>query len=353
MLNITKKQRRELRRITDRSTEAAGLVRRVRVVLLSADGLPGKQIGLRVDHSPEAVSRIRAHFRAHGVEGLNERPRAGRQTYAVPATTVERIVQLAMSPPPGRIRWTTRLLGKEIAVTSGCVSHILSRNDLKLHLVRTYTVSRDPDFAAKVEDVVGLYLNPPSHAVVLSVDQKNSIQALERTQLPLPTRTGRVVRHTHAYKRHDLTGLFAALGLAIGKVTDSLSESHTGADFLAFIKKGERRYRCRDPHVILDNSSIHSPPDVQNSLAEQPRVHFHYTPTSASWLNQVEGFVRILGKQSRGTTGFPSKRALGEHIAAYLEECNKNPTPFEGTKLARVIIRSHRRTLRRISAAVH
>jgi len=354
MLKLTKKQRRELRRIVDRPTEAARLVRRVRVILLSADGLRGKEIAVRLDLTPEAVSRIRARFRAHGVDGLNERPRAGRQTHAVPADTVERIVQLAMSPPPpGRIRWTTRLLAKEVALTSGCVSDILRKNELKPHLVRTYKVSRDPEFAVKVEDVVGLYLNPPSHAVVLSVDEKTSIQALERTQLPLPLRTGRAVRHTHDYKRHGVIDLFAALEVATGKVTHSLSDSHTGADFLAFIKKVERRYRRRELHVILDNSSTHSTPDVQKWLAEHPRVRFHYTPTSASWLNQVEGFFGILGKQSLGTTGFPSKRALREHIVAYMEAWNRNPTPFEWTKPARAIIRSHRRMLDRISTAVH
>jgi transposase len=354
MLKVSKKQVRQLRRIVARPSEASGLVRRARVVLLSADGLSGREIALRLDLTPEAVSRIRARFRALGVDGLNERPKPGRQSHAVPPATVERIIQLAMSPPPpGRIRWTTRLLAKEVALTSGCVSDILRKNELKPHLVRTYKVSRDPEFAAKVRDVVGLYLNPPTHAVVLSVDEKTSIQALERTQPPLPLRTGRAARHTHDYKRHGVVDLFAALELATGKVTHSLSDTHTGADFLSFIKKVESKYRRRELHVILDNSSTHSTPDVQQWLAEHPRVRFHYTPTSASWLNQVEGFFGILGKQSLGTTGFASKRALREHITAYMEAWNQNPTPFEWTKPARAIIKSHRRMLDRISTAVH
>lgn len=353
MRKVSKKQVKQLRRIVARPTEAAGVVRRARVVLLSVDGLRGKEIAIRLDLKPETVSRIRARFFAFGLDGLRERPRSGRPRIVLPAT-VERIIQLAMSPPPpGRIRWTTRLLAKEVEVTSGYVSDILRKHELKPHLVRTYKVSRDPEFAAKVQDVVGLYLNPPTHAVVLSVDEKTSIQALERTQPPLPLRTGRATRHTHDYKRHGVVDLFAALEVATGKVTHSLSDTHTGADFLSFIKKVESKYRRRELHVILDNSSTHSTPDVQHWLAEHPRVRFHYTPTSASWLNQVEGFFGILGKQSLGTTGFPSKRALREHIEAYLEAWNRNPTAFEWTKPARAIIKSHRRMLDRISTAVH
>ena len=180
-----------------------------------------------------------------------------------------------------------------------------------------------------------------------------SIQALERTQRPLPLRSGRAARHTHDYKRHGVVDLYAALEVATGDVTHRLSARHTAADFLAFMEKVARAYPGRELHVILDNSSTHSTPDVKTWLDAHPRVHFHYTPTSASWLNQVEGFFGILGKQSLGTTGFPSKRALREHIAAYLEAWNRNPTPFEWTKPARAIIRSHRRMLDRISTAVH
>ena len=161
------------------------------------------------------------------------------------------------------------------------------------------------------------------------------------------------MRHTHDYKRHGVIDLYAALEVATGKVTHSLTDSHTAADFLAFLKKVERRYRGRELHVILDNSSTHSTPAVLAWLAKHPQVHFHYTPTSASWLNQVEGFFGIFGKQSLGTTGFPSKQALREHIAAYMAAWNQNPTTFEWTKPARAIIRSHRRMLDRISTAVH
>jgi len=300
------------------------------------------------------VSRIRTRFRVEGVAGLFERRKAGRKDQAVPADVVERLMERAMSPPPaGRSRWTTRLLAKEFALTSGCVSDLLRRCELKPHLSRTYKVSRDPDFVAKVRDVVGLYLAPPEHAVVLSVDEKTSIQALERTQLPLPLRTGRARRHTHDYKRHGVVDLYAALEVATGKVTHTITESHTARDFLAFMTRVERAYPSQELHVILDNSSSHSTPDVKEWLHRHPRVHFYFTPTSASWLNQVEGFFGILGKQSLGASDFPSKKALREHLAAYMQSWNKNPTPFAWTKPANAIIKSHRRMLDRISTAVH
>jgi transposase len=354
LIKLTAMKRAELEATIAKPSAPAGHVRRTRVVLLSADGLTGTEIATRLDLTPEAVSRIRRRYRENGVSGLVERPRSGRKDNKVPPATVERVVQLAMSPPPaGRSRWTTRLLAKAVGLTSSCISKLLRTNGLKPHLVRTYKVSRDPAFAEKVEDVVGLYLNPPTHAIVLSVDEKTSIQALERTQLPLPLRTGRAVRHTHDYKRHGVLDLFAALEVATGHVTHELRDSHTGSDFLGFMKKVARRYPGRELHVILDNSSTHSTPDVQAWLAANPNVQFHYTPTSASWLNQVEGFFGILGKQSLSATNFPSKRAQREHIAAYMRAWNRHPTAFEWTKPARAIIRSHRRMLDRISGAVH
>src|ERR1700679_3159932 len=182
-LTLTAEQRQELEAFVARPSASSGLVRRARVMLLSDSGLSGGEIARGLYPAPEHVSKLRARFRAEGVPGLFERPKAGRKDHAVPAATVERIVGLAMSPPPaGRSRWTARLLAREVHFTPGCVSDVLRRNGLKPHLVRTYKVSRDPEFVTKVKDVVGLYLNPPQHAVVLSVDEKTSIQALQRTQ---------------------------------------------------------------------------------------------------------------------------------------------------------------------------
>jgi transposase len=337
-----------------RPSAPAGVVRRARVILLSAAGARGKDIAAQLGLSQESVSRIRRRFVEAGVDGLLDQPKAGRRDHAVPVDTVEQILQLALSPPPaGRSRWTTRLLGQAVGHTSGCVSDVLRAHGLKPHRVRTYKVSRDLAFAAKVRDVVGLYLHPPEHAIVLSVDEKTSIQALERTQPPLPLRTGRAVRHTHDYRRHGVLDLYAALEVATGRVTHQVSPTHTAADFLRFMRKVVRAYPERELHVVLDNSSTHDTDAVRAWLAAHPRVHFHYKPTSASWLNQIEGFFGILTKQSLSITDFPSKRALMTHLRAYLRAWNKNPTPFEWTKPARVIIKSHQRMLDRISTAVH
>jgi transposase len=352
-IRLSTTQREALREIVARRTGAAGLARRARVILLTDEGVGGREIARMLDLTFEAVSRIRRRFVDSGVEGLRERPKTGGNPGAPPAK-IERLVQLAMSPPPaGRSRWTTRSLARVVGLTSGCVSDLLREHGLKPHLVRTYKVSRDPKFVEKVNDVVGLYLNPPAHAVVLSVDEKTSIQALERTQLPLPLRRGRAVRHTHDYKRHGVLDLFAALEVATGNVTHQLTESHTSTDFLGFMRKVVRTYPDQELHVVLDNSSSHSTEAVNRWLAENPNVHFHYTPTSASWLNQVEGFFGILGKQSLSQTDFYAKRALREHIDAFMRSWNRRPTPFSWTKPAEAIIRSHRRMIDRMRTAVH
>jgi transposase len=354
VIKLTAEQRGELRAIVARRSNPGGLVRRAQVILQSAAGKSGTAIAADLELTIVSVSRIRRRFLEGGVGGLADRPKTGRTDHEVSAQMEKQIVELSMSPPPaGRSRWTTRLIGTEVGLTSGCISDVLRRNGMKPHLVRTYKVSRDPQFAAKVEDVVGLYLNPPQHAVVLSVDEKTSIQALERTQPPLPLRSGRAVRHTHDYTRHGVVDLFAALEVATGEVTHRVANRHTSADFLTFMKKVVHKYAGRALHVILDNSATHRTDEVRAWLANHPLVHFHYTPTSASWLNEVEGFFGILAKQSLSLTDFPSKRALREHLNSYMRRWNRSPTPFQWTKPARAIIRSHRRMLNRISTAVH
>ena len=354
MVWVSAQQRRQLTAVVAAATAPAQEVRRAQVILWTADGISGAEIAARLHISAEAVSRMRRRFVDHGVAGLATRPKAGRTDHAVPPATEERLVELAMSPPPaGRSRWTTRLLARQVGLTSGCVSDLLRRKGLKPHLVRTYKVSRDPAFVAKVRDIVGLYLQPPEHAVVLSVDEKTSIQALERTQPPLPLRSGRATRHTHDYKRHGVIDLYAALEIATGDVTHRLTDRHTAAVCLAFMRQVVRAYPGRTLHVILDNSSTHSTPDIREWLAANPRVHFHYTPTSASWLNQVEGLFGILGEQCLRQSDCPSTKALRAHLTAFMRGWKKNPTPFVWTKPVQAIIRSHRRMLERMSMAVH
>lgn len=354
MIELSEPDRSTLESLLRRRQLVATHARRIRVVLLAADGMRSTDIAQALGLAVENVSRIRRRFLEGGVPGLEELPRSGRTDHAVPAAKRERIIQLAMSPPPaGRSRWTTRLLARAVGVGNAAVGRILRASNLKPHLTRTYKVSRDPKFVEKVEDVVGLYLDPPTHAVVLSVDEKTSIQALERTQLPLPLRQGRASRHTHDYKRHGVVDLYAALEIATGQVTHQCTESHTARDFLGFMRKVVRAYPGRELHVVLDNSSSHATDEVRAWLDAHPLVHFHFTPTSASWLNQVEGFFGILGKQSLSKTDFPSKKALRTHIQNYMASWNRNPTPFSWTKPADAIIKSHKRMIDAICDTVH
>jgi transposase len=348
-LVLTAAARRALEELVAKRDAPAQHVQRARVILMSASGKSNAAIAAGLGVSYVYVSNVRTRFIEGGVDGLATRKKAGRKDHAVPPETVDRLLKLALSPPPaGRSRWTARLLAREVEFSAVTVAAILRKNNVKPHLLRTYKVSRDPDFAAKVHDVVGLYLDPPKNAVVLSIDEKTQVQALERTQLPLPLRQGRATRHTHDYKRNGVIDLYAALNVATGEVTHACKDSHTGADFLSFMKQVARAEPRRELHVIVDNSSTHSTPAVRSWLEKHPRIHFHFTPTSASWLNEVEGFFGILTKQSLSLTNFPSKKALRDHLDAFMATWNEHPTPFIWTKPAKAIVESHRRMIKRI-----
>ena len=352
-LKATKYQRQKLRGLLVRRTLPHRHARRIRVVLFAAEGVSGIEIARRLSITVPQVSRIRKRFEESGVEGLAEQARPGRGN-AVPKAQVKKIVAKVMTPPPaGYSHWSCALLASEVGLGKTVVHKILRANDLRPHLSATFKVSKDPRFTEKAADVVGLYLNPPKKAVVVSLDEKTQVQALDRTQPMLPLGKGRVERHTHDYKRNGVVDLYAALEVATGRVVGKCTDSHTGADFLKFMKKIARTFPRRELHVILDNSSTHSTPDVQAWLAANPRVTFHFTPTSASWLNQIEGFFSILTRRSIRRTSFPTKAALRRHIEDYLARWNEDPTPFVWTKSAHRIIRDHRKHLARISRTEH
>lgn len=230
-------------------------------------------------------------------------------------------------------------MADRVGVSPSTVGRVWQAHALQPHRVETFKFTTDPNAEEKIRDVVGLYLNPPTNAVVLSLDEKTQIQALERTQPMLPLRPKRPARHTHDYRRHGLTSLFAALEVASGKVVGKCTKRHTGADFLRFLKSLNRRYQGRELHVVLDNSSTHSTPDVRAWLEAHPNVHFHFTPTGASWLNMIEAWFGILTRKSVRRTSFPSVRALVRHIQHYIDHWNDNPTPFVWTKKPADIIR--------------
>ena len=324
--------REELERLQRSPSAPGGVTRRARAVLLMAQEVSGADIARQTGYTPVQVSRIRRRFAEEGIVGLQDRARSGRPP-TVTARKTARVVALTLKPPPaGVTHWSSRDLAEKVGVSHTTVHRIWRAHALQPHRVETFKFSTDPDAEAKIYDVVGLYLQPPTNAVVLSVDEKTQIQALSRTQPLLPMRPGLPARRTHDYRRNGLTSLYAAFNVGSGEVLGACHHRHTAVEFLAFLQVVHRRYRQRDLHVILDNSSTHSTPAVRAWLQAHPRMHFHFTPTGASWLNLVEVWFSILTRKSVRRGSFETVRALVTHIRRYIETWNDHPTPFVWTK---------------------
>jgi len=338
-IRVSAADRAELERLQRASSTPAGLSRRARAVLLMAQGVSGVEIATRIGYTVVQISRIRRRFAEDGLQGLADRPRSGRPP-TVTARKRSQIVARTLKPPgAGRTHWTTRDLARQMGVSHTTVHRLWQAHALKPHRVSTFKFTTDPQAEEKIYDVVGLYLNPPTNAVVLSLDEKTQIQALSRTQPLLPLRPGLPARQTHDYRRNGVTSLYAALEVATGTVVGECRPHHTGADFLAFLTRVHRSYRGRELHVVLDNSSTHSTPAVHAWLAAHPDVHFHFTPTGASWLNMVEAWFSILTRKSVRRGSFDTVRALIRHIQRYLAAWNAHPTPFVWTKDPAAIIK--------------
>lgn len=336
--------REKLERLQRSPSSPAGVSRRARAVLLMAEEIAGVEVARLTGYTPVQISRIRRRFAEDGVAGLSDRVRSGRPPRLTEAKGA-RIVALTLRPPPqGLTHWSTRELAQRVGVSHATVHRLWQAHALQPHRLESFKFTRDPQAESKIRDVVGLYLHPPTNAVVLSLDEKTQIQALERTQPELPLRPNLPARQTHDYRRHGLTSLYAALEVATGRVLGECSERHTGADFVHFLDVLQRRYRRRELHVILDNSSTHSTQEVREWLENHPNVQFHFTPTGASWLNLIEAWFGILTRKSVRRGNFVSVNALVKHIAHYIEHWNEHPTPFVWTKSPAAIIR---KTLRR------
>jgi transposase len=336
---LSPSDRSEMERLQRSSSANAGLSRRARAVLLMADQMPGTEIARVTGYTPIQISRIRKRFAESGFEGLQDRPRSGRPPVMTEAKSARIVAMTLKTPPSGLTHWTTREIAARVGTSHTTVHRIWTSHALQPHRFETFKFTTDPHAEEKIRDVVGLYLNPPVNAVVLSLDEKTQIQALERTQPILPLRPNLPARQTHDYRRHGLTSLYAALEVASGKVIGECSERHTGADFLRFLKVLRRSYRRQELHVILDNSSTHKTPDVEAWLAKNPGVIFHFTPTGASWLNMIEAWFGILTRKSVRRGSFVSVKGLVRHINSYIERWNNDPTPFVWTKTPAEIIR--------------
>ena len=334
---IPAKDRAELTRWLRSPSLRAGLAQRARIVLLADDGVGTNEIVHRVGVSKPTVIAWKKRYAAEGIAGLEDRPKQGR-----PATVDEVAVVLAtLEPPPERLgvtHWSSRLLADQLGISNVWVARIWRKWGLQPWRRESFKFSTDPELEAKIRDVVGLYLDPPEKAVVLSIDEKSQIQALDRTAPILPLRPGLPEKASHDYVRHGTTTLFAALEVATGKVTDACYPRHRSDEFLRFLKQVAKAYPRVPLHLVVDNYATHKHPSVQAWLARNPRITMHFTPTSGSWLNMVEIFFGIITRQAirRGT--FTSVADLIVAIEAFIDGWNERCHPFSWTKTADEIL---------------
>jgi transposase len=328
-------------------------VLRARIVLRCADGIAVEHIARELGVTDTTVRLWRGRYARGGVEALADAPRPGHPpTYT--REDRDRVQALAMGPPPeGTTHWSVREVAKRTAMSPATVHRLFQERGIQPHRTETFKFSTDPALEAKVRDVVGLYLDPPEGAIVLSVDEKTQIQALDRTQPMLPMRPGQVERHTHDYTRHGTTCLFAALDVGTGQVTTDTRERHTGADFLGFMKRVTRAYPEGELHVVLDNVSTHTTPDVRTWLVANPRITFHFTPTSASWMNQVETWFGVLTRKAIRRGSFRSVKELVAMIDAFTKQWNEGAGPFEWVRTADEILAKAVRKPRATSESGH
>jgi transposase len=320
-------------------------VLRARVILLSAQRLPVLEVSRRSGLSRPNVWRWQKRFAEEGVDGLlrDKTRKPGKPPLS--AETVAKILALPCTEAPGEVtHWTTRMVAKLVGVSQSAVNRLWLAHRLQPHRIRTFKKSNDPAFAAKVEDIVGLYMNPPAHAVVVSVDEKTQIQALDRTQPGLPLKPGKCGTMTHDYKRNGTTTLFAALNILDGTVLGRCMQTHTHKEYIKFLNAIERAVPAgKIIHAIADNYATHKHPKVNKWLADHPRWTFHFTPTSASWINAVEGFFSIITRRRIRRGVFTSVANLQDAIRRYIDEHNRSSKPFVWTKPAKTILEKLKR----------
>lgn len=351
---LTAEQREQLEQWTRRRSTGQALARRAAIVLLSIEGMNDIEIAKRLRTTRETVGRWRRRFLKLGVDGLLDEPRPGAPR-KISDKDVERIITLTLeTKPKDATHWSTRGMAKHAGMSQSAVTRIWRAFALQPHRSETFKLSKDPLFVDKVRDIVGLYMSPPEKALVLCVDEKSQIQALDRTAPLLPMRPGQIERRTHDYKRHGTTSLFAALDVATGKVIGSLHRRHRATEFRRFLDSIDAAVPSHlDVHLVLDNYATHKTPTIQRWLAKRPRYHLHFTPTGASWINMVERwFAELTNKQIRRGV-HRSTRALEDAIRQFLDANNENPRPFVWTKSADEILASIARFCERTSNSGH
>lgn len=344
-ITLTELQRATLESWARGRSIPARLVERARIVLLAAEGLQDAQIAGQLPLSRQKAARWRKRFLALGLAGLEkEAPRPGRPATITPSQVQAVVARTTQTRPGNATHWSTRTMAKAEGISEASVRRIWKAHGLKPHRVESFKLSNDPRFAEKLEDIIGLYLNPPEHALVFSLDEKSQIQALDRTQPGLPLKKGRCQTMTHDYKRHGTTTLFAALNVASGQVLGACMPKHRHQEWLRFLRLIDRQTPAHlDVHLIVDNYATHKHAKVKRWLGRHKRFHVHFTPTSASWLNMVERFFRDLTVNRLRRDVFRSVPELVAAIEDYLSQHNGNPKPFIWTAKANDILEKVKR----------
>lgn len=331
-LELRKSDRLALEAMLRRHHISAGKARRARMVLLAADGEPSRQIALKVGCKPHVVGFWRRRFAAEGLDSLEDRSRSGRPA-KITAAQKQRVVTKVCSVPPRHLaRWSVRTLAKEVKLPASVAHLILEEHDLHPHRLRTFNFSPDPCFEDKLLDVVGLYMKPPRHAVVLCVDEKTGIQALDRTQPLLPLQAGRPRAWSNEYVRHGTRTLLAALEIKTGKVIAHVRDNRRSETFLQFMEAVVERHPGKRLCVVMDNLNTHLNEAAKEWLSAHPGVSFHYTPTHASWVNLIECFFAILTKQGLQQAVHRSGKELERFLKSYIAQYNERCGPFTWTK---------------------
>src|SRR3954466_7566650 len=347
-LVLSEEERGRLESLSHRARSQPALARRARVVLACSEGLDNKSVAKKLRCSLGMVGKWRSRFLKTRLEGLYDEPRPGAPRKVADEQIEQIIIQTLETTPRGQTHWSTRELAKVTGFSRMTISRVWRAFGMQPHRTEAFRLSPDPLLIEKVRDIVGLYMNPPDHAVVFCVDEKSQIQALDRTQPMLPMRPGQLERRTHDYKRHGTTSLFAALELKTGNVIGRCMPRHRAAEFRRFLDAVEVNVpKELDIHVVMDNASSHKTQLIRAWFAKRPRWHVHYTPTSSSWINQVERFFALLTDDQIRRSAHRSTAELEAAINAYIDAHNADPKPFRWTKSADDILAAVQRFCQR------
>lgn len=345
-LTVTDEEREVLERWSRRPKSPHSIAQRARIVLLAADDMSNKDVAEKVGVNPATVLKWRKRFLERRLDGLIDEPRPGAPRSIGDDEVEAVVVRTLEETPTDATHWSTRDLAKKVGMSPSSVGRIWKAFGLKPWLTDSFKLSTDPQFVDKVRDVVGIYMNPPDHAVVLCVDEKTSIQALDRTQPSLPMRPGQVERRTHDYKRHGVTDLFAALNVATGQVIHQTRPQHRAIEFRKFLDLIDQSVPDDlAVHVVLDNASTHKTPAIHKWLLQHPRFTFHFTPTSSSWLNLVERWFAELTRKKLQRSAHRSIKELTADLDEWIVAWNENPKPFVWHKTADQILDSLKKYL--------